>query len=334
MRAESLFAMTAFSDDPRPLRIEGPVLWCGALSFEKRCVGSLRSLIEADVAVGHATMLDYSTHIDPVAEGEVARARNGAHAEQLLGGSAKIGRVPCEAYSAASLHTALADACDLASRHAMELVVDITCFTKIHTLALAEYLSQCTLPIPVIVSYSLPDNYSSHNESRRDFFGGGQSVIAPLIDGACFGTESRSRGIIMPGHEDRRLLVALIEMEAASGIILRSVTPERPDFERLTERRNRTVLTSFAGGDQWATHRVDFRSFDRVREIVREQCRLAEAEGAPLLLYPFGAKSVILACAMAAAECYPVGTWFVYPVPSFYDSSYTEGIASTHWLRV
>ena len=183
----------------------------------------------------------------------------------------------------------------------------------------------------MVICYTLPRNYLALAELRDDFMGFPFTITAPLVDGAGLGDEARARGVVVLGHEGERLAVALSEMEPRQGSILLVGNRSRPDIMRVTQRRNKKVLGTLAG-DTWRTVRISFRDFGRVEELVASEAAGAAGEGAPLFIYPFGPKSTVLAVALAAAKHYPKGSWFVYPVPSFYDQQYTVGIGLTYWL--
>ena len=54
---------------------------------------------------------------------------------------------------------------------------------------------------------------------------------------------------------------------------------------------------------------------------------------APVILFPYGPKPLIFVSAFELALEYPEASWFVYPIPSAYDTAYSEGIDETVWLR-
>ena len=308
--------------------------WLGPVSFEVRCSGSLAALTTTDCVVSKCQVFDYLTKAGPEEE-DKARRRDSIseierYARELGAVLAHKGEV--SAYAGAGFQRIISSA--LRALEVDEgLVIDISCLTKIHTVMLASVLAGLDRKDSVMLAYTLPENFL-HMAGESVFFEGWDDIIvAPISDteDARLGNESEARGVIITGHEGHRLSVALNEIEAASYRIITGVIPERPDFERVTRRHNREVYRSLVASPQ-AEAKVDFRAAGEVFEFVRAEILRAEQSSAPVYLYPFGTKSVVLAAALACSVLYPLRSWFVYPIPSSYDVRYTEGTWKTHWL--
>src|ERR1035441_9889917 len=57
-----------------------PAIWVGALSFEQRCLGSLRALTSLGVGLSCAMVIDYPTEVSPVG---VATKKRKAHWKEM-----------------------------------------------------------------------------------------------------------------------------------------------------------------------------------------------------------------------------------------------------------
>jgi hypothetical protein len=103
-----------------------------------------------------------------------------------------------------------------------------------------------------------------------------------------------------------------------------------------SKRRNAKIvqqlltMRSFA----WTNAEVELMDAAEVSRVVSCQVALAQKKKAPVILFPFGPKCLIFACALELAEQYYDNAWFVYPIPASYDPYYTEGIGPTYNLAV
>jgi hypothetical protein len=123
-------------------------------------------------------------------------------------------------------------------------VYDISCVTKIHTLALAAELHASGDDVRWCLAYSLPEAYNLADLGGKHDIGWQDIVVAPLAETAALFNEADGRGVIIPGHEGDRLVVALGELEPAGGVITVAETVGRPDLRALTERRNLKIMRS------------------------------------------------------------------------------------------
>lgn len=331
-------ARTAAYADTFALRLPLPETftahaWLGALSFEERCLGSLRALQGRPVRLSRPHILNYATTLEPADEGHDLRMRylDEIHSICRTLSEHECQSVPVDAHAPVAILNILAHFKEPAPP--ASLILDISCMTKIHTIALAADLPHNLANVHTTIAYSVPENYGALAESRKDFPGFVRTIVAPLVPGASLFKESQARGIIVLGHESQRLLVAFSEIEPPGGVILRSVTRFRPDFEHVTIERNRSLLKDLRLSKRWDEVRREFTDFGGIVKVVATEANNAKKRNGPLLLYPFGPKSVIFAAAWAAGVSYPEGTWFIYPVRANYDAHYSEGVHRTYWLR-
>src|SRR5687767_12987809 len=99
------------------------LLWIGASSFEKRCLGSLRSETGVAERVRKAILLNYQTALRPQRRGEILKERNRAAIQSALKRATSPAEVHdqyIDAYSGRQLRRALAPI----ARESLGLVVD------------------------------------------------------------------------------------------------------------------------------------------------------------------------------------------------------------------
>jgi len=313
---------------------EGKTLyWIGAVSFEERCSGSLQVLAASERRVARAYVLRYATTVVGARDLEERRNRRMDSMVSMLAKSGCKDIIDREVDAYGSRDTAeVVEQCVGRLSPNDELVVDITCLTKITAITACGRLA--TRGGTACVAYTLPRVYGGMAENRRDFGGWRSSVIMPLGREPRSLDEGKSRGIVVPGHESHRLTIALGDIEPSGGCLVRAITPDRPDFEAVTASRNRRLIETFVGRRGWKEQRVVFTDSSTMRELVALEAAVARQNQGPLYLYLLGPKSLLASGVMSAVSEYPEGSWIVYPAPSFYDAEYSSGIGTTYWWHV
>jgi hypothetical protein len=144
-----------------------PAVWVGALSFEQRCLGSLRAMASFGVALSTAMVIDYPTEVSPVG---VATKKRKAHWKEMKQKLAAM-TTSDDGVSSAKIHPYRLGAfrgllqrllCREVFGPSARCIIDITCLTKAHTLALASWLVDTRGSRPdVIVAYTRPEQYGT-----------------------------------------------------------------------------------------------------------------------------------------------------------------------------
>jgi hypothetical protein len=307
--------------------------WVGAVSFEERCVGSLVALAADGQRIDRAILLDYPTKAAPAA---VDQARRGENADAISRAVLQMsGRAPerrqIAPYASESLWLLLEEIAN--EMRPTTVFFDISCLTKVHAISLAAALASEFHHLRWRVAYTMPESYGdlaafSASSSWRDI------IIGPVAESAVLFNEAQSRGIIVPGHEGDRLVVALAELEPSGGLVLFGDAKGRPDLRRLSEQKNQRILRHLIGlrSGSWTQARVGVADWQTAARLVAKEIELARRSDAPIILFPFGPKSLLFVIAAQLAAEYPEASWFVYPVPSMYDANYSEGIGRTVWI--
>jgi hypothetical protein len=316
-------------------REEYPTLWVGAASFEDRCRASLQVLAMQGARLSQGIVLDYPTRIQPEREGELKRSQNLEAIRDHVGRDSQVFRVPSYRFGAflgilADLHAACCK-----TGEAVRYIFDITCLTKIHTLALAYWLATTPELPRVLIVYSRPHDYGSPIRKVWDKGAWLEVVVAPFdIDPEL--RDAGVTGIALLGHEGDRLRLALNDVPMDNGIIV-VVKSDDPRLDLVAETQNRWLLDDVNRQKDPAPlslHRVTLWDMARLREIVVATSDSARLRGMRLMLYPFGPKPLVFGVSLFAANSYLRGTWYTYPIPRTYDLDYTVGVGTTHWAAL
>jgi hypothetical protein len=216
------------------------------------------------------------------------------------------------------------------------LVVDITCMTRVHLLALVAALYGRRGQNDIIFCYTVPVGYGF---GREDQFGWRDVLFIPAVRRWVFKREGQMRGVILAGHDAERLSVALGEMEPASGIMVYCGNPKRPDFLRRAREVNKTTECRLGNLkmprwdkspgplDGWIIKCIDVCDFQALSEVLRSQVNEAKRELSPIIIFPFGPKPDSLAVALFLWNWGVEDAWVAYPVPYGFSTDYSTGSA-------
>jgi hypothetical protein len=323
---------TTLSPVLTPVGLPGSTAWVGAISFEDRCVSSLDALRREGARVSNVFALDYGKVSHLLGNGRQSRRERQMDMEysskRLM---ANWNLVPVDAYGYSSIKSAMKNVLERIGPSS-PLIVDITCMTKIHVMAIASLAPSA--PNDIIIAYTSPDNYAPQGREHAQWR---DIIIAPIAGSASLFNETFSRGIIITGLDAGRLVVSLSEIEPSGGIVIYPHTPERPDFLSSNRSLNKRIVSQLTVNQRsrsWSTAQMRLNDFESLKGRIQSEIVLARRQNAPVILFPCGPKALVFAVAVTLAEEYGDGSWFVYPIPSFYDPGYTEGAASTLWTKL
>jgi hypothetical protein len=324
-----------FSELKRICSTSQKTLWVGALSFEERCVGSLAACEMDGVKCSNALILRYDSTIEPKRDADEKIAKHLRILNSFRGSVVNRGIVikEVEPYSFQGFELMLQQALE---QWSPEFVIfDITCFTKVHTLALATMLAEKEPQFQWVAAYTIPENYASigSEQGHKVRQGWRDIIVAPLADTAMLFNEAHSRGVIIVGHESDRLIVALAELEPSGGLILKAYNPERPDLHRVSDNHNRKIIRQLTRmrASEWTQRVVDLSKMEPLQKCIDAEIVAAKRHAAPVIFFPYGPKLLVFYAAFELAEKYRQASWFVYPVPTSYPAAYSEGIEKTIW---
>jgi hypothetical protein len=308
------------------------VFWIGAVSFESRCVGSISSLLDQKVEICGAAAFDYSTNLYPKDQGEESRSLNRKDFQRLLGTTIEFHQT--YPYRYAELLGQLSNIVD--SNY--DLVVDITCLTKIHTVALAYWLLTRPEASSVTLAYSQPEYYGNPS---KNIWGKGKWTTNLLLRLDLDSTETYSSTVALAilGHEGDRLRLALNETEATEALIIKSLPIEERMDVRLTtvtDIQNAWLFVEIEKGlrQGFNLKRINLKDLNSLHACVASLCESAKNRNARVTLCPFGPKLFVFLSAFFCLSLYPQGSWLSYPVPLSYDAQYSSGYKRTLWCTL
>jgi len=324
------------ADVVNSLVMKPKVAWFGINGFEDRCVASLERLNAAKTKLSAIHFIDYPTIATPTAEDYIIRK---AHRELVVtiakNHAARFYSAKVDAYASTGLEAEFQSFIKSAANNSV-LIIDFTCFTKIHIITLVNMLSNIDLHHKeVLVVYTSPWAYGNLDRIAKQI-GWRDVIIAPVASNANMKNEAYSRGLVIAGHESERLWAALNEIEPASGVLTLGRIPARPDITRLSEQVNKKIIKHMAldYDAAWRVEVIDVSDVDGMEKCVASEVEKARESDAPVILYPFGPKSLIFVASRYLFEHYAESSWFVYPVPARYDLSYSEGSAAACWFKI
>jgi hypothetical protein len=324
-----------FSELQSAISASPKTLWVGALSFEERCVGSLAACEMHGVQCSDAIILSYQSNVEPKRDADEKIAKHWRILNSFRGTvvNRQIIKRSVEPYSFQGFEQMLQLALEELSPEFV--IFDITCLTKVHTLALATVLAEKEPSFKWVAAYTIPENYASvgSDQGQRVRQGWRDLIVAPLADTAMLFNEAHSRGVIIIGHESDRLIVALAELEPSGGLILKAYNPERPDLHRVSDNHNRKIIRQLTRmrASQWTQRVVDLSKMEPLQRCIAAEIVIAQQYEAPVILFPYGPKLLVFSAAFELAEKYRQASWFVYPVPTSYPATYSEGVEKTIW---
>jgi hypothetical protein len=316
-----------------------------ALSFEDRCIASLAQWRATDAGVvKSAVYFSYDDQATPSLRASGARESNWLRITDTAKSSGiSVSRCPLDPYSMGALESYI----DAAGSEYDKIVVDLSCFTKVHLMAVARAVLKLGAGTAWSICYSSPFSYGDLNNPVAR--GGWQdNLVLPLGDDPSLTKQGMAVGVLLAGIEADRAAIAMSALEPASGLIVVSCTEGRPDMHRLAMANNSLLFTHLrnlrmpgplgkemlpyfpSGG--WETEKVYMNNvIEGVPGCLRKVVHAAAALNAPIVLFPFGPKIVIFVASLYLARHYPAASWAIYPVPKTHPLDYSDGTRVTDW---
>ena len=316
-----------------------------ALSFEERCLAATKQVLTKETKPVSIVLLDYGATATP---GSEATSLRNAHWAAIDNEASEHGiacsRRAINAYSMADLEEIVYQN----TRGERRLLVDISCMTRPHILALAVSLTKAKNVESWTVAYTKPLSYGDLNAPNAS--GGWRDTLwLPLGEDPLLRNEGLALGLLAVGHEADRAGIALREIEPAAGIAIYSRRVDRPDLHRAALEKNRLLFSYLRqlrmpgprgqavkrffrdGGWEIVGVRME-RVVEDVARVAARVVRAAVALDSPIVFIPFGPKLVVLIVAwLLAREC-PDRSWAIYPVARTHPLGYSDGVLATDLL--
>jgi|GEM_PF-3821257 len=209
------------------------------------------------------------------------------------------------------------------------VVLDVTCFTKLHLVMLLLHLVHTYPQAKLTIMYSEPLGYAT--DFGKDLSHGvRETLYFPLVAGG--GASSERVGlVILLGHEQTRAVRVIEELEPEEIILLVGRHGFSAEMARISERKHRHLL-----------NRARYESFLRVAdcstvdytEVARTLLRSLEDLGSrsvnTVYVAPLGTKLQALGLVWVALHPPAVALRLAYPMPAYYEKRlYSHGVGRT-----
>src|SRR5207249_4988153 len=142
--------------------------WIGCVSFESRCLGSLQTLSRFGAKLSSAFFIDYVGRVEPVSQAEQIRTANRIQLNEVATnlGARSTSIHTTHPYCEGDVLKLLMHAVEQAGQEETQLILDITCMTKVHTLLLCARLTSLIGKGRINIAYTIPENYAALAEER------------------------------------------------------------------------------------------------------------------------------------------------------------------------
>ncbi len=318
--------------------LEGCIIaWIGPISFEERCYGSLEELKNIKTNFERALLIEYPENRRQQSDGKRKKKH---HKKKILGildefNCENVVLVSLPPYHFGPFKNAIKNFFDTSSTDEIIFLVDITCLTKVHTIAFASFLNglSSTLKRKIFVAYSRPKEYGAPAIHSPNY-GNWQEFLFSPCDFKPFIDSEKTDGVILLGHESVRINLSLKDISPEEAIVVLAKTPGKEFMQVVTRTENARLLSKaeMVTDGKWRIKEVDHFDIGKIQEIVFSFTELSTSKRRRLVLYPFGPKPLILGAAFAALSVQDANIWFSYPIPRFYDIAYTRGWRKVEWF--
>ena len=148
------------------------------------------------------------------------------------------------------------------------------------------------------------------------------------------------------GNEPTRVMMTMSELEPSAGVVVVTSNKLRPDFGGRAGDMNTDLLAylaqssmpdaasskGFRFDDSWRLESLDLRALDALDVVVDAEIQRAQADEAPIVLFPYGPKPIIFGVAYRLALKYERASWALYTIRESHSLSYCEGFEETIWI--
>ena len=309
------------------------IFWIGALSFEDRCMGSINSLLKNNLVIKKAFILDYLNVLLIPKESEENRSQNKRMMLILIKNQFQLLGIHPYRYSEffGMLEKTYEDISR--SNNRCVIVIDFSCLTKIHTVALAYWICKQKLSIPIVLAYSQPEFYGN---PYKNIWGKGKltRTLHIRLDLNSTKTYSSTNVIAILGHEGDRLRLAINEANPDDGLVIKVLPKKIPSkLSTVTDIQNSWLYQEIHDGIRdFKIKKLEYDNISELIKLITNYCKAAKDINSRIVLCPFGPKPFIYYTAFAILSTYPELAWLFYPVPASYDPDYSKGFDKTLWF--
>ena len=298
-------------------------LFLVASSFEPRSVRTTELL---DGSIGRAIIFRYDDTIDIESGRRHTRAieiflRKKSHIVNLLQCNVKDPFSVVRAF-----HTLVTQEQLLGSIRSV--VVDATCFTKLHLLLLLRFLSDWLNVDEIRVCYTKPMVYATAFGKELSY-GIRDTVYLPYRSSE---PSRQSTGLIAQlGHESRRLERIIQEIEPERCVVLIGEPGYSEDMAEYSRRVNASLIRRAEYDQHYQLASAPVDEIDACVDVMSEQLRILRDDGCDnVFLAPLGTKIQALAVDVIRRQAGAGRLSLAYSIPDRYERrSYSQGFGAT-----
>jgi hypothetical protein len=220
----------------------------------------------------------------------------------------------------------------------LRVTVDISCFTKIQLIFLLKTLVEEEAAAYIRVLYAVPDRYNSKKGDKFSRLAVGYFDPLPLplrIATTRPLSKLRRIAIVLLGHEGQRTLAAWRRIDPDFSVLVFASSAD-PALTSITEAENK-FLFDIASRDRSGAvvikcEHVDVTAVrDQLIKLLGEESRIGDVR---VSIIPFGPKPLLLGTLLAALELDGIDWELMYPIPTAYNSQYSEGVREVYTFGV
>jgi hypothetical protein len=219
------------------------------------------------------------------------------------------------------------------------LIMDTTCFTKIHAVALAEWLMgrEPASKVRLVVASTRPHQYGlqSHGWRRAEYR---DIVFAPVGETLESVARKDWRSLVdviaLVGHEGARLKMALSLIEVDQGLAVIPQPDNGSDAGVIGRLENADFLSDARAGrnGSWQLAEVERGEVELLHGLVTDFIKRSRADR--VVVVPLGPKPLIIQSMASALFAQRRRIWVSYPVPQSYNLTYSSGAGATDYFEL
>lgn len=219
----------------------------------------------------------------------------------------------------------------------LNVTIDISCLTKIQLIFLLKNIFEENLTTKLRLVYTIPQRYNTGGDRfTRLSVGYFAPIPIPLKLSRSEVTTPQSRlAIVILGHEGQRTLSAWNRLNPDSTLLLFPISHYN-DLMKTCKKEN-SFLLNLSQKRNSGVKRIDCDHLDpmQVKGQILDFLSCFTKTGNPRVgLVPFGPKPFVIGSLLALFDSKGISFDLVYPIPTRYNSNYSEGIRDTYALEL
>jgi len=216
----------------------------------------------------------------------------------------------------------------------LRVTIDISCFTKIQLVFLIKTLVEEGIASRIRCLYAVPERYNSKKGDKFSRLSVGYFAPMPLpvrVSPVRRLSRLRRIAVVLLGHEGQRTLSAWRRIDPDFTILVWAASANS-ELASITQAENK-FLVDLVTRDKGSATMINCQYLDvsAVKEQLFKLLDGASRTGAVRVsVIPFGPKPLLLGTLLAAFELDGIDFELMYPIPTSYNSEYSEGLRDVY----